>query len=88
MGYLAVAGSIQVALLYQVCSVILVLFALSDCSVCCHLLQYAGHKAEKDGHWEIPALLRLKIWLGLEKDESEWHKMQKDGELAVYAETV
>jgi hypothetical protein len=33
-------------------------------------------------------LLRLRVWLGLEKAESEWHNMQTDGELAVFAETV
>ena len=43
---------------------------------------------EKDNKWEIPGLLRLRIWLGLEKQESEWRKMQTDGDLAVFAETV
>ena len=51
-------------------------------------LQYPGNKAEKEGKWEIPALLRVKIWFGLEKHEHEWHKMQTEGELAVFAETV
>lgn len=36
----------------------------------------------------IPALLRLRLWLGLEKQEVEWHQAQSDGELAVFAETV
>ena len=45
-------------------------------------------KAIKDDKWEIPALLRMKIWLGLEKHEHEWHRMQTEGELAVFAETV
>ena len=47
-----------------------------------------GNKAEKDNKWEIPALLRVKLWFGLEKSEHEWHEMQTDGELAVFAETV
>ena len=54
----------------------------------CVWLQYPGNKAEKENKWEIPALVRLKIWLGLEKHESEWHRMQTEGELAVFAETV
>ena len=52
------------------------------------LCQLPGGKADKDKSWEIPALLRVKIWLGLEKHEMEWHKMQTEGELAVFAETV
>nr|KAG5693813.1 hypothetical protein BaRGS_004421 [Batillaria attramentaria] len=36
---------------------------------------------------DVPALLRIKLWLGLQSDESEWHKMQSEGELAVFAET-
>ncbi len=50
--------------------------------------QYAGDKWEKDGKWELPGQLRFKMWLGLEKDEAEWHKSQTDAELAVFAETV
>ena len=50
--------------------------------------QFPGSKAEKDSCWKIPAVLRLKLWLGLEKHEMEWHHMQKEGELAVFAETV
>ncbi|KAL8566025.1 hypothetical protein ACOMHN_062754 [Nucella lapillus] len=38
-------------------------------------------------NYEIPALLRLKVWLGLQMEEDEWHKMQTEGELAVFAET-
>ena len=33
-------------------------------------------------------MLRLKLWLGLEKHELDWHEMQTDGDLAVFAETV
>ncbi|XP_070210966.1 myoferlin-like isoform X3 [Littorina saxatilis] len=36
---------------------------------------------------DIPALLRVKLWLGLQNEEEEWHKMQTEGELAVFAET-
>ncbi|XP_055863087.1 myoferlin-like isoform X4 [Biomphalaria glabrata] len=42
---------------------------------------------DKDKKPEIPALLRVKLWLGLQTEEKAWHKMQKEGELAVYAET-
>jgi hypothetical protein len=52
------------------------------------LFQYPGHQSEKDKKPEIPALVRVKLWLGLVNEEQEWHKMQTEGELAVYAETV
>jgi len=51
-------------------------------------VQYPGDKAEKENIWAIPALLRLKLWLGLEQYEPDWHKMQTEGVLSVYAETV
>ena len=50
-------------------------------------LKYPGHQSEKDKKPEIPALVRVKLWLGLVNEEQEWHKMQTEGELAVYAET-
>ena len=52
------------------------------------LFQYPGHQSDKDKKPEIPALVRVKLWLGLVNEEKEWHKMQTEGELAVYAETV
>ena len=48
--------------------------------------QYPGHKAEKESNF--PGLLRIKLWLGLNQYEEEWHKMQKEGDMAVFAETV
>lgn len=51
------------------------------------MFQYPQVK-DKDKKPEIPALLRVKLWLGLQTEEKAWHKMQKEGELAVYAETV
>ncbi|KAK3744089.1 hypothetical protein RRG08_018716 [Elysia crispata] len=42
---------------------------------------------DKDRKSELPVLLRVKLWLGLQTQESAWHKMQTEGELAVYAET-
>ncbi|GFO37984.1 dysferlin [Plakobranchus ocellatus] len=42
---------------------------------------------DKDRKYEIPALLRVKLWLGLQTQDAAWHKMQTEGELAVYAET-
>lgn len=42
----------------------------------------------EDDRWQIPAQLRMKIWLGQEKEEQEWTKMQTEGELSVVAETV
>lgn len=49
-------------------------------------VQYPGNKGDKS--MEVPALLRIKLWLGLQSQEDSWHKMQKDGEMAVFAETV
>jgi hypothetical protein len=50
------------------------------------LAQYPGHKEEKKH--DVPALLRIKLWLGLQSEEEAWHQMQKEGEMAVFAETV
>ncbi|BFY97443.1 hypothetical protein BsWGS_00482 [Bradybaena similaris] len=36
---------------------------------------------------ELPAVVRFKMWLGLQTQDKAWHKMQTDGELAVFAET-
>ena len=33
-------------------------------------------------------MVRAKLWLGLQAEEAEWHKLQSEGELAVFAETV
>jgi len=44
--------------------------------------------AERENRWEIPALINARIWLGLEQHEHEWHRMQREGEVAVFAETV
>ncbi|XP_025096654.1 myoferlin-like isoform X4 [Pomacea canaliculata] len=41
----------------------------------------------KEKNMEIPALLRMKLWLGLQTEENQWHKIQSEGELAVFAET-
>lgn len=51
-------------------------------------LQFPGIKAEKEKISEVPALLRIKIWLGLANEDDAWHRMQTEGELAVFAETV
>ena len=56
--------------------------------MCLLCSQYPGSKALKDGKYEIPALVRMKVWLGLEKHENEWHACQTEGDLAVFAETV
>ncbi|ESO94643.1 hypothetical protein LOTGIDRAFT_176714, partial [Lottia gigantea] len=50
-------------------------------------LKFPGLKLEKDKKWEVPTLLQVRLWLGLQNQEAEWHKMQKEGELAVFAET-
>lgn len=50
-------------------------------------LKYPNVKS-KDKKQDIPALLRVKLFLGMVKEENEWHKMQTEGELAVFAETV
>lgn len=53
-----------------------------------YLLQFPGLKAEKEKVSEVPVMLRTKIWLGLANEDDAWHRMQTEGELAVYAETV
>ncbi|XP_056005330.1 myoferlin-like isoform X6 [Ostrea edulis] len=50
-------------------------------------LKFPGIKAEKEKISEVPALLRIKIWLGLANEDDAWHRMQTEGELAVFAET-
>ncbi|XP_033757648.1 myoferlin-like isoform X3 [Pecten maximus] len=50
-------------------------------------LQLPGDKAIKDKKFEVPALIRVRLWLGLHNEEKAWHQMQKEGELAVFAET-
>jgi len=44
--------------------------------------------AERENRWEIPAMVDARIWLGLEQYEHEWRKMQQEGEVTVFAETV
>ena len=51
-------------------------------------MQYPANLAERENRWEIPALLSARIWLGLEQHEHEWRRMQQEGEVAVFAETV
>ncbi|XP_013388295.1 dysferlin-like isoform X2 [Lingula anatina] len=50
-------------------------------------LRWPSEKTTKTTKTDLPGVIRAKIWLGLEKDEMEWHKMQTAGELAVFAET-
>ncbi len=41
---------------------------------------------------KIPSQLRVKLWLGLEKEEKDWILMHRDeetnGAISIYAETV
>ena len=52
-------------------------------------LQYPG-KRNSDGELpEIPALLRVMLWLGLEQYQGEWEELKKTGgDLSLFAETV
>jgi hypothetical protein len=36
---------------------------------------------------EIPALLRVKMWLGLEADEKDWYAKTPEAQLSIFAET-
>ena len=36
---------------------------------------------------EMPALLRVKMWLGLEADEKDWYLKTPEAELSIFAET-
>ncbi|KAJ7375522.1 hypothetical protein OS493_040671, partial [Desmophyllum pertusum] len=49
------------------------------------LLKYPGRNAEETPH-EIPALVRLELWLGLATHQQHWIK-RENGEFNVYAET-
>jgi len=53
-----------------------------------YAVQYPANMAERENRWEIPALVNARIWLGLEQHEQEWRRMQQEGEVSVYAETV
>eukprot|EP00058_Branchiostoma_floridae_P024963 XP_002610453.1 hypothetical protein BRAFLDRAFT_124267 [Branchiostoma floridae] len=47
-------------------------------------LKYPGHK---HGKTDIPALLRVKLWLGLQTDQEHFDPGTTEGEVAVFAET-
>jgi len=49
------------------------------------LPQYPGREGE--AHLEIPALVRLELWLGQAKHQQQWME-RKNGEFNVYAERV
>ncbi|XP_062617173.1 dysferlin-like, partial [Saccostrea cucullata] len=50
-------------------------------------LKYPGVKAEKEKISEVPAMVHVKIWLGLANEDDAWHHMQTEGKQAVFAET-
>ncbi|XP_033126409.1 myoferlin-like isoform X5 [Anneissia japonica] len=51
-------------------------------------LGYPGSKADVAlGADQLPGMLRMKLWLGLETDEGNWQNEQTDGSMAVFAET-
>lgn len=50
-------------------------------------IQYPGMNKNLK-NLQIPMLLRVKMWLGLEIHDGDWCKSQTDAELAVFAETV
>ena len=57
------------------------------------LLKWPGAEAdEKENQERVPALVRVKLWFGLEKDEKDWVYLHNsndiEGILATYAETV
>jgi hypothetical protein len=47
---------------------------------------------EKDKQDIIPSQIRIKLWLGFEKDENDWLQMHIDeetnGAISIFAETV
>ena len=52
-------------------------------------LQYPGKRNSDRELPEIPALLRVMLWLGLEKHQGEWEELGKSGgDLSLFAETV
>lgn len=38
--------------------------------------------------WKVPAQVRLSLWLGLEKEQTDWTGRDDEGLLTVVAETV
>ncbi|VDK71593.1 unnamed protein product [Dibothriocephalus latus] len=42
---------------------------------------------DKSEHWKIPAQVRLSLWLGLEKDQTNWLERSDEGHVTVVAET-
>ena len=52
--------------------------------------QYPGKKAlDVSDHPELPAIVRVELWFGLEKYQSSWTaRQQSEGEFGVLAETV
>ena len=49
-------------------------------------------KDEFENRYRIPGQVRLKLWFGLEKEETDWlqphFNEEKHGALLIYAETV
>ncbi|XP_071507429.1 myoferlin-like [Diadema antillarum] len=52
-----------------------------------YFLQYVKPSSADDGLYTIPAMLRLKLWLGLEEHSENFRKDLTDSSIAVYAET-
>lgn len=50
-------------------------------------LKWPTAKSLKEKKDSLPGVVCVKIWLGLEKYYMEWRNQQKEGELAVFAET-
>ncbi|KAL3317883.1 hypothetical protein Ciccas_003460 [Cichlidogyrus casuarinus] len=42
---------------------------------------------EREKNWEIPAQLRIKLWLGLEKEDYNWQDIPSEGKTCFIAET-
>ena len=53
-------------------------------------VQYPGKKAvDVSDHPELPSIVRVELWFGLEKYQSSWTaRQQSEGEFGVLAETV
>ena len=50
--------------------------------------QFAGKSSMNIGAKKIPAMLRMKLWLGLEGDSEQFQLGMTDASIAVFAETV
>lgn len=55
-----------------------------------HLAQYPGESNRGKEAREVPAMVRVELWVGLRKHQMDWIRRegQSEGRFKIYAETV